>query len=199
MTLGEKIKNARKNAGLTQEQMAEKLMVSRQAITKWESDKGIPDVGNLKSIATLLNVSVDYLLDDGVSVEMNVLKEAIDLATYGKGSKKSIKNRILKEKFPDAEIFNLLAKKKMDKAEKMADTFIWLATPFVNVIDIMNSFKLVGTEYYLVNQGEKQFFVSVSNEFMESRQMSEKVEIGKVKKFSIGELIFTIGTQVKNK
>lgn len=50
MTLGEKIKEARKQAGLTQEQVAEKLMVSRQAVTKWETDKGIPDIENLKNI-----------------------------------------------------------------------------------------------------------------------------------------------------
>ena len=40
MTLGEKIKEARKNTGLSQEQLAEKLAVSRSAIAKWESDKG---------------------------------------------------------------------------------------------------------------------------------------------------------------
>jgi transcriptional regulator with XRE-family HTH domain len=47
MTLGEKIKKARIENGLTQEQLSEKMMVSRQAITKWEADKGIPDVSNL--------------------------------------------------------------------------------------------------------------------------------------------------------
>lgn len=46
MTLGKKLKSARKGAGLTQEQMAEKLLVSRQAVTKWEADKGIPEFLN---------------------------------------------------------------------------------------------------------------------------------------------------------
>ena len=46
MTLGEKIKEARKNTGLSQEQLAEKLAVSRSAIAKWESDKGLPDIDN---------------------------------------------------------------------------------------------------------------------------------------------------------
>lgn len=46
MTLGEKLKCARRGAGFSQEQLAEKLCVSRQAVTKWESDKGMPDVGN---------------------------------------------------------------------------------------------------------------------------------------------------------
>ena len=85
MTLGEKIKTARKNAGLTQEQMAEKLMISRPAITKWESDKGIPDIDNLKAISKLLDVSLDYLLNDDDSIDLNVIKEPIDLSRYGKG------------------------------------------------------------------------------------------------------------------
>ena len=64
MTFGEKLRNARKEAGFSQEQLAEKLSVSRSAVAKWETDNGMPDVGNLKAIATLLNVSIDYLLDE---------------------------------------------------------------------------------------------------------------------------------------
>ncbi|MDD7285522.1 MAG: helix-turn-helix transcriptional regulator [Firmicutes bacterium] len=44
MSIGEKIKKCRKEAGLSQEQLAEKLCVSRQAVAKWEADRGIPDV-----------------------------------------------------------------------------------------------------------------------------------------------------------
>lgn len=51
MSLGEKIREQRKKASLSQEQLAEKLNVSRQAITKWETDKGIPDVANLIAIS----------------------------------------------------------------------------------------------------------------------------------------------------
>ena len=52
-TLGKKLKSARKEAGLTQEQLAVKLMVSRQAITKWDADKGMPDIETLKSLSQL--------------------------------------------------------------------------------------------------------------------------------------------------
>lgn len=55
MTLGEKIKDLRKQTNISQEELAEKLGVSRQAVTKWESDAGLPDIINLKSIATLLD------------------------------------------------------------------------------------------------------------------------------------------------
>ena len=62
MTFGEKLKAARKEAGLSQEQFAEKMSVSRSAIAKWESDKGMPDVNNLKAMAQLLvNVSADFI------------------------------------------------------------------------------------------------------------------------------------------
>lgn len=65
MSLGEKIREHRKQVGLSQEQLSEKLEVSRSAVAKWETDNGIPDVDNLKVISKLLNVSIDYLLDDG--------------------------------------------------------------------------------------------------------------------------------------
>lgn len=63
MTFGAKLKEARKITGLSQEQFAEKMSISRSAVAKWENDIGIPDVGNLKNIARLLNVSIDSLLD----------------------------------------------------------------------------------------------------------------------------------------
>ena len=82
MTLGEKLKEARKKIGLSQEQLAEKLCVSRQAVTKWESDKGIPDIGNLKEIATLLNTSIDYLVDYDSNIDKLVIKEYINLDDF---------------------------------------------------------------------------------------------------------------------
>ena len=54
MMFGEKLREARKKTGMTQEQLASVLTVSRQAVTKWESNKGIPDVENLKVIARVL-------------------------------------------------------------------------------------------------------------------------------------------------
>ena len=63
MTLGEKLKEARKKVGISQEQLSEKLGVSRSAVAKWETDNGIPDIDNLKTVSRLLNVSIDYLLD----------------------------------------------------------------------------------------------------------------------------------------
>ena len=64
MTLAEKLKSMRKQAGLSQEQLAEKLGVSRQAVTKWETDAGIPDIENVMAISALFDISMDELLSN---------------------------------------------------------------------------------------------------------------------------------------
>ena len=53
MNFSEKLKSKRKEFKMSQEQLAEKIGVSRQAITKWETDDGLPDIENILSIASL--------------------------------------------------------------------------------------------------------------------------------------------------
>ena len=64
MALAEKLKSIRKQAGMSQEQLAEKLGVSRQAVTKWETDSGIPDIENVMAISALFDISIDELLSN---------------------------------------------------------------------------------------------------------------------------------------
>lgn len=59
MTLGEKLKNLRKRFAMSQEDLSEKLNVSRQIITKWENDAGLPDTNNLVELSKLYGISVD--------------------------------------------------------------------------------------------------------------------------------------------
>ena len=61
MTFAEKLKTLRKQAGMSQESLAEKLRVSGQAVTKWETDGGIPDIENIMAISTLFDISIDDL------------------------------------------------------------------------------------------------------------------------------------------
>lgn len=126
MTFGEKLKSARKSAGLTQEQLAEKLLVSRQAITKWEADKGMPDIENLRQLSKLLNISIDYLLDSGETIDLSVMREEINLDDYtytrklkGRWSKKAGKKDIVvMEKYPNAEIHGFLGRRYSPKERK---------------------------------------------------------------------------------
>ena len=62
MTLGEKLKKLRADNGFTQEELAEKLYVTRTAISKWESNRGYPNIDALKAISKFFSVSFDELL-----------------------------------------------------------------------------------------------------------------------------------------
>lgn len=62
MELHEKLQQLRKQSGLTQEELAEKLYVSRTAISKWESGRGYPSIDSLKALSKFFSVSIDALL-----------------------------------------------------------------------------------------------------------------------------------------
>ena len=70
MSLGEKIREQRKQAGLSQEQLADILGVSRQSISKWESDIAYPETDKLIELGKLFDCSMDYLLKEDV-IEKN--------------------------------------------------------------------------------------------------------------------------------
>ena len=79
MEFNEKLQELRKQKGLTQEELAEKLYVSRTAISKWESGRGYPNIESLKEIAKFFSVTVDELLSSGevltIAEEDNKRKE----------------------------------------------------------------------------------------------------------------------------
>ena len=128
MTFGEKLRDARQKAGLSQEQLSEKLHVSRSAVAKWETNKGLPDIENLKAASQLLNVSIDYLLDDGETLSFNSFKEAISLDDHEKsGNCRSKQDAAAKAKFPQAtQIYPLIKKKKLSTVEKVLE---WTVMP----------------------------------------------------------------------
>ncbi len=72
MTLGEKILQLRKTNNLSQEQLADKLAVSRQAISKWELGESTPDTDKIILLSRMFEVSTDYLLHDGISSDSEI-------------------------------------------------------------------------------------------------------------------------------
>lgn len=68
MNIAEKIKAARNRAGMSQQELADAIHVSRSAVAKWESDKGLPDIENLKAIAGLFGMTLDELAGEGTVV-----------------------------------------------------------------------------------------------------------------------------------
>ena len=77
MKFNENLKLLRKKEGLTQEELAEKLNVSRQSVTKWESGNAIPDIEKIKEIAYIFLISVDSLIGDIENKKPNKLKKRI--------------------------------------------------------------------------------------------------------------------------
>ncbi len=69
MNLGNNLFNARKKRGLSQEEVAEKLGVSRQTISKWETDETLPDIRQSKKLAVLYGLSLDELIEFDIGVK----------------------------------------------------------------------------------------------------------------------------------
>ena len=76
MKLGEKLQQLRKKSGLSQEQLAARLTVSRQAVSKWELNETMPDTENVVQLSRLFGVSCDYLLRDEVDEQGAALPAA---------------------------------------------------------------------------------------------------------------------------
>ena len=76
MKLNDKIWVCRKKAGLSQEALAEKIGVSRQAISKWETGEAAPEITKLPLLARTFNVTADWLLDDEAEFEEDAPEEA---------------------------------------------------------------------------------------------------------------------------
>jgi len=150
MTFGEKLRNARKEAGFSQEQLAEKMSVSRSAIAKWETDKGMPDVNNLKG---------------------RDKRDAVCLAKHSDAS----------------AIYALISNRKLSKAEWIVDFVV--QPGIVEVLDRMNG----TTGNYLVEKGNRQYFVTVTKDFITTRELPGKID---GKRFEIGNHRYTKGYQI---
>lgn len=84
MAFSEKLYELRRKACLSQEQLAEQLGVSRQAISKWEAGKAMPESNTLISISNYFNVSLDYLVkEDYCAAVINETAQAKKHSRYG--------------------------------------------------------------------------------------------------------------------
>jgi transcriptional regulator with XRE-family HTH domain len=78
MNIGQKLKNTRLTAGLTQESVAGKIGVSRQTISNWENDKSYPDIVNVIALSNLYSISLDELLKEDLKM-VEYLQESTDV------------------------------------------------------------------------------------------------------------------------
>ena len=76
MNIGKRIQEIRRQQNITQEQLAKDLAISRQAVSKWESGKAIPDIENLMYISNLYHVSLDELVKGDAKVSEKIVADA---------------------------------------------------------------------------------------------------------------------------
>lgn len=177
MTLGTKLRAARTAVGLSQDELATKLCVSRQAVTKWENDKGIPDIANLKAAAELFGVSIDYLVTDADAVAQVATREPIgDLRSYTKhGKARSKQDAVVQTFYPKAVSIRPLVRRTH-------------LTWWLRIIDFATQNGTVAfvdglrdpRAWYLVDLGSRQLLVSVGREVIESRELTAPMTDGKI-------------------
>ncbi|WP_434121871.1 helix-turn-helix domain-containing protein [Salinicoccus roseus] len=88
MEFGNKLKKLRMDEGMSQEELSRELSVSRQAVYKWESNRGYPDIDNLIRISDIFNVTIDELIrndkdmKDKISIDEEQAFESLDDAGF---------------------------------------------------------------------------------------------------------------------
>ena len=97
MSLGNNLFKVRKKKGLSQEEVAERLGVSRQTISKWETNETLPDIRQSKSLAILYNLSLDELIE--FDIDVKEIQEVID-KTSDEVSEKIDWTNVWSKKFP---------------------------------------------------------------------------------------------------
>ena len=120
MTLGQKLSEIRKRFGLSQEGLAEIMNVSRQAITKWESDSGLPDVSNLQELSKVFGVSIDYFVNQNLELPILTIRKEINKEDYP--SKLKSYDEIIEKYFPESwKVYSLVKLEKENKLETALD------------------------------------------------------------------------------
>ena len=152
-----------------------RLCVSRSAIAKWETDKGLPDVENLKLLARLLGVSVDSLLDDGLATEPALRRGCFSLASLGRGCEKVKKGRLLQSLFPDAKIWPLQGRPEVNPEDTAhGDRGFLTPLPFGGP-EFLKSIRSPGRDFYLVEQTSGQLFVTVTDSMWEAHPLPHPI------------------------
>ena len=123
MNISQKILLQRKKKGISQEDLANALNVSRQAVSKWESSQSVPDMDKIVALSSYFNITTDYLLKDEI--------ETIDGADNY--SSKNVDMQMLNKELSENDFQNIRY-----EAEKKKHTSYWLLiiAPFIIILII---------------------------------------------------------------
>ncbi len=187
MSIGEKIQYYRKKAGLSQEELGQKLFVSRQTVSQWEQDKTVPTVDNLVLLKKVLGVSTDDLLDD-IEIEDGEQKplEQYDF-TYSKTEINMIYNCLYRGHFIRTVLFSALcifyAVIPAAEPKNSALVFFSAAVALVGVLTLIRLFIISDkTKKALLKQfDDKTFIYEVFDGYFTLRINKNNDEVKKLK------------------
>ena len=177
MTLAKRIKALRSKAGLSQAELADKLVVAREDVQDWESGGSAPDIEALKRLAALFGVSTNDLLgEEGAVLGKTTSHVAVDVKSLEKTggrflAKGTQAHTAVRQVFPHAVITPLLREKKNSKGESAVQWFTEIA--FHGVPNFFSEVKnsLSGDSFYLVEDGSRPLLVRVTKDSVESREI----------------------------
>ena len=186
MTFGEKLASIRKQANMTQNDLAEKLDISRQAITKWERGKGFPDIDNLQKLSAIFSVSIDELINykvETIKYEADSMTETID----SENSKFKNVDKFVLERFIDYESIERLTREvKLTFWQEVFDFFIGAGT--FGVADmiktgLVHSFLVSkdNNDYLVLVFKNKLFYKKLGKRFEEKSRVIDGYKYSKIK------------------
>ena len=162
MTLGDKIRKLRRDAGMTQAQLAERIHVSRAAVARWENENGTPDIANIKALASLFQIDVSVLLNEELDLEQHQKFIRID-------PQESVEQLLIK-KFPDAyKISPVILQYDFNKAEKVINilTFgIW------KYIWQLSHWKEYSEKYFYIDLPQRTYLAKITQNRIILKQLS---------------------------
>ena len=171
MTFGEKLASIRKQANMTQNDLAEKLDISRQAITKWERGKGFPDIDNLQKLSAIFSVSIDELINykvETIKYEADSMTETI----YSENSKFKNVDKFVLERFIDYESIKRLTREvKLTFWQEVFDFFIGAGT-----LEVGDLLKTGLVHSYLVSKDNNDYLVLISKNKLFYKKLSKRFE-----------------------
>ena len=151
MKISEYLKQYRKNNNLTQQDLADKLFVSKQAISKWENDRGLPDINTYPLISEVLGVTIDELMG------VEPTKEKEEVITNKKENKKIIIIiSLIVTIILSLLIFSIAYDKEkimINKFTKETEQLLEIDLPSIITIEYLDMKELADNKYYPVNTG----------------------------------------------
>ena len=149
MKFEEKIYELRRQAALSQEQLAEKLNVSRQAVSRWEQGTVLPDTSNIVELSKIFGVSTDYLLNDEYGSDQDipaVIRATSENKTYYKNRMRKVIGLIISG-ISVAVILTLLI---VGSIMSQSENYIYVSTDGVNYYGIYAFLKVTNLMWLMI-------------------------------------------------